>query len=125
MKPCRILQALVIPWLFYIYTQGSSSHSKNRAAAANYAWFGLRILWAKMVRVQKERPEIEIVLSGAKISHKNTEFEGKNETDFKPRYPSYLRQHRALVPACFIAGGLVEKDVVRYSIKSFTKIQKN
>lgn len=74
MKPGRILHALVFPWLFYIYTQGSSSHSKIRAAAAaNYAWFGLRTLWAKTVRVQKERPETEVVLSGAKTSDKNTE----------------------------------------------------
>lgn len=48
-----------------------------------------------------------------------TEFEGKNETNFKP---SFLRQHRAFVSAHFIAGGLVEKDDVRVSIKSFTKV---
>lgn len=48
-----------------------------------------------------------------------TAFEGKNETDFKP---SYLRQHRALVSAHFIVGELVEKNDVRDSIKSFTKI---
>lgn len=47
-------------------------HSKDRAAAANYAQFGLRTLCAKAVRVQKERPGPDVVLSGAKTSQKDT-----------------------------------------------------
>lgn len=54
-------------------TSTSRSHFKDRAAADNHSHFGLRILWAKAVQVQKERLGADVVLSGAKTSQNYTE----------------------------------------------------